>query len=175
MIFHPTPLPGLIRISAEPRGDERGAFARLYCPQEFAAAGLGGFVPQQLNLSRNPARHTLRGLHYQDAPYAEDKLVRVVRGRIFDVAVDLRPASPTYRRWQGFDLSEANLEALFIPKGFAHGFITLEPDTDILYQMGQIHVPGQARGLRYDEPAIGVDWPAAPAVVGEADLNWPRL
>ncbi|MDB5438160.1 MAG: dTDP-4-dehydrorhamnose 3,5-epimerase, partial [Caulobacteraceae bacterium] len=111
----------------------------------------------------------------QDAPHAEDKLVRVMRGRMFDVAVDLRPASPTYRRWEGFELSAENLEALFIPQGFAHGFLTLEPDTDILYQMGQRHVPGQARGIRYDDPAIGVAWPAAPAVIGPADLAWPGL
>lgn len=175
MIFHPTVLAGLIRIAADPRVDPRGAFARFYCPEEFAAAGLGAFTPQQLNLSRNPALHTLRGLHYQDPPHAEDKLVRVVRGRIFDVAVDLRPGSPTYRQWAGFELTAEGMEALFIPQGFAHGFLTLEPDTDILYQMGQIHVPGQGRGLRYDDPAIGVTWPALPAVIGEADLTWPVL
>lgn len=175
MLFHPTPIAGVVRIEAEPKGDARGSFARLYCPSEFAAAGLGDFAPTQVNLSRNPVMHTLRGLHYQDPPFAEAKLVRAVRGRAFDVAVDLRPDSPTYRLWTALELSAGRMDAVFIPEGCAHGFITLEPDTELLYQMGRMYEPGQARGLRYDDPAIGVAWPAAPAVIGDADLNWPRL
>lgn len=172
MRFVPTHIPGVVEVRAEPQTDPRGAFARLYCPDEFAAAGIA-FTPTQVNLSTNPARGTLRGLHFQDPPFAEAKLVRAVRGRAFDVAVDLRPESPAYRRWAAVELDAAAMNAVFIPEGCAHGFLTLEDDTDLLYQMGRRHEPGHARGYRYDDPAFGIEWPAEVRVIGEGDLIWP--
>lgn len=174
MIVYATPLAGLLRIEIEPHHDERGFFARLYGAREFAAAGIP-FTSHDVNLSRSRERHTLRGLHYQDPPHAEAKLVRVVRGRVFDVAVDLRPESPTCRQWFGMELSAERHEALLIPEGFAHGFMTLEPDTDFLYQMSCPFTPGQGRGIRFDDPAIGVVWPAPPSIMSEADRIWPLL
>lgn len=174
MIAHATPLAGLLRIEIEPHHDERGFFARLYGSREFAQAGIP-FASHDVNLSRSRERYTLRGLHYQEAPFAEAKLVRVVRGRVYDVAVDLRPASPTWRQWFGMELCAERHEALLIPEGFAHGFMTLEPDTDFLYQMSCPFTPGQGRGIRFDDPAIGVIWPAPPAVMSDADRNWPYL
>lgn len=175
MRFLPTAIAGVTIVEAEPRADERGLFARLYCPVEFAAAGLGHFTPTQVNLSRNTARHTLRGMHFQDPPRAEAKLVRVTRGRIFDVAVDLRPDSATYLRWTGTELDGTGLRGLFIPEGCAHGFLTLEPETDVFYQMGRNFEPGFGRGLRHDDPALGIVWPAAPEVIDDKDRNWPLL
>ncbi|MDB5533112.1 MAG: dTDP-4-dehydrorhamnose 3,5-epimerase [Hyphomicrobiales bacterium] len=174
MRFTPTKIAGVFHIELEPHHDERGFFARAYCAKEFAGAGID-FVSTQINLSRNTARHTLRGMHYQDAPYAEAKVIRPVRGSVFDVAVDLRPDSATYLQWTAQTLSAERGDAMFIPEGCAHGFLTLEAETDVLYQMGRPYVPGQARGLRYDDPAIAVEWPASPAVVGAQDLAWPLL
>jgi dTDP-4-dehydrorhamnose 3,5-epimerase len=175
MRFTPTAIPGVTIIEATPHADSRGLFARLYCPVEFEAAGLGFFQPTQVNLSRNTALHTLRGLHYQDPPHAEAKLVRVMRGRIFDVAVDLRPESATYLRWTGVELDDRGLRGLLIPEGCAHGFITLAPETDILYQMGRNFEPSFGKGLRYDDPRLGIEWPAPPAVIDEKDGRWPLL
>lgn len=172
MIFTPTTIPGCVLVDPEPRADARGFFARLFCPEEFAAAG-HPFTRVQASLSRNPTRHTLRGLHWQDPPHAESKLVHVTRGRVHDVVVDLRPDSPAYRRWLAFDLDAENARALLVPAGCAHGFLTLEPDTDVLYEIDRAYVPGVARGARYDDPAFGIDWPAPPALVGAADLAWP--
>jgi dTDP-4-dehydrorhamnose 3,5-epimerase len=172
MRFEPTEIPGVVRIEAEPRGDARGAFARLHCPEEFAAAGYP-FAPAQTSLSRNPAAGTLRGLHYQPAPHAEVKLVRVTRGRMFDVAVDLRPDSPTHRRWTAAELSADNLAALLIPEGVAHGFLTLEPDTDVLYQISPGYRPGHEAGVRWDDPAFAIAWPARPQVISERDAGYP--
>jgi len=174
MKFAPTALPGVARVSIERVADGRGFFARLHDPQEFAAAGLP-FAPLQTSLSRNDAAFTLRGLHFQAPPYEEAKLVRVVRGAAYDVVVDLRRDSPTYRRWIAATLSAENGEALLIPAGCAHGFLTLEASTDVLYQIDRGYVPGHARGLRYDDPAIGVEWPAPPRVIAPADLGWPGL
>jgi len=172
--FAPTDLPGVIRIIPQRIADERGFFARLYCPEEFAAAGYA-FAPVQMNLSRNRLAHTLRGLHFQSEPFAEGKIVRVVRGAVFDVVVDLRSDSPTYRRWTSALLSAENGEALLVPAGCAHGFLTLEDETDVLYQMDRLYEPGHARGLRYDDPALAIAWPAAPRVIAPADLAWPAL
>lgn len=171
MRFEETELPGVWHIEAEPHGDARGLFARLYCPQEFAAAGID-FTPRQVNLSTNVERHTLRGLHFQKSPHAEAKLVRVVQGRCWDVAIDLRPG-PTRGRWIARELSADRMNALFLPEGIAHGFLTLAPDTHILYQMGRDYVPGQADGLRWDDPDLGIDWPAVPAVIADKDRTWP--
>jgi dTDP-4-dehydrorhamnose 3,5-epimerase len=170
--FAPTEISGVIEIAAEPRADARGFFARIYCPQEFAAAGIS-FTSTQINLSRNDRLHTLRGMHWQDPPYAEAKLVRVTRGAIHDVVIDLRRESPTFRRWIARRLDANSANALFIPEGCAHGFLTHEPDTDVLYQMSRPYVGRQARGLRYDDPGFAISWPAVPDMIGEADLAWP--
>jgi dTDP-4-dehydrorhamnose 3,5-epimerase len=159
-------------VDVEPRSDARGSFARLHCPDEFAAAG-HPFTPAQTSLSRNPQAGTLRGMHHQPAPQAEAKLVRAVRGRIFDVAVDLRPASPTHRRWTATELSAENARALLIPEGVAHGFLTLEADTDVLYQISPAFQPGHEAGVRWNDPAFGIAWPAAPTLISERDAGYP--
>jgi dTDP-4-dehydrorhamnose 3,5-epimerase len=171
--FTPTEVAGVLRVSPEPAHDIRGLFARLYCPAEFAAAGLGDFRPTQVNLSRNTAARTLRGMHVQAPPHAEAKLVRVVQGRAYDVALDLRPDSPTYRRWTATVLAANTMEALFIPEGCAHGFLTLEPATDVLYQMGRPYEPGFGQGVRWDDPAFRIAWPAQPDVIDARDTAWP--
>lgn len=172
MRFTPTKIAGVTVVDIEPRSDERGAFARLQCPDEFAAAGLP-FEPAQTSLSRNPRALTLRGLHYQPAPYAEIKLVRAVRGRMFDVAVDLRPDSPTWRQWTASELSAENGRALLIGEGIAHGFLTLEPDTDVLYQISPKFEAGYEAGVRWDDPAFAIQWPAAPALISPRDAAYP--
>jgi dTDP-4-dehydrorhamnose 3,5-epimerase len=172
MIFRETPLPGVVVVEPEPVRDARGAFARLHCPDEFARAGWP-FGPVQTSLSHNARALTLRGMHYQAAPYAETKLVRVVRGRAFDVAVDLRPDSPTHRRWTAVELDPASARAVLIPEGIAHGFLTLEDDTDVLYQIAPAYTPGHDRGVRWDDPAFAIDWPARPAVISDRDAAYP--
>jgi dTDP-4-dehydrorhamnose 3,5-epimerase len=170
--FIETEISGVFDVEADAHRDKRGFFARIYCPEEFAAAGIE-FQSTQINLSRNLARFTLRGMHWQDPPFAEAKLVRVTSGAAHDVVIDLRAESPTFRRWIARRLDAERANALFIPEGCAHGFLTLELQTDIVYQMSRSFVPGHARGLRWDDPAIGIDWPAEPAVIGAADLAWP--
>ena len=172
MRFLETDIPGVRLIEAEPNTDLRGSFTRIFCPNELAAAGID-FTPVQVNLSRNPATFTLRGLHYQEPPRAEAKLVRVTRGAIFDVALDLRTESPTYRRWTGARLDAGAMTALFIPEGCAHGYLTLEPDTDVLYQMSRLFEPGWGCGVRWDDPAFGIDWPARPSVILGRDADYP--
>ena len=172
MRFAETGIAGVVVVDIEPRQDERGAFARLQCPDEFAAAG-HPFAPAQTSLSRNPTAGTLRGMHYRPAPHAEVKLVRVVRGRMFDVALDLRPASPTYRRWVSEALSADNARALLIPEGVAHGFLTLDPDTDVLYQISPAFQPGPEAGVRWDDPAFAIAWPAKPALISPRDATYP--
>jgi dTDP-4-dehydrorhamnose 3,5-epimerase len=172
MRFTATAIAGVVVVDVEPRTDERGAFARLHCPDEFAAAG-HPFVPAQTSLSRNPQAGTLRGLHYQPAPHAETKLVRCVRGRIFDVAVDLRRDSPTQRRWTATELSAENGRALLIPQGVAHGFLSLEPDTDVVYQITPAYSPGHEAGVRWDDPAFAIAWPAAPRQISPRDAAYP--
>lgn len=172
MRFRPLDIPGVVHIEAEPHVDERGFFARIYCPHEFAAAGID-FTPQQHNLSRNTERFTLRGMHFQALSHPESKLVRATRGRIYDVALDLRPESPTFRRWAAVELSAERADALFIPPGVAHGFLTLEAETDVLYIMGAMHVAGAGQGVRWNDPAFAIDWPAAPAVISARDAAYP--
>lgn len=174
MRFAGTAIAGVVRVEWEPRGDDRGSFARLHCPDEFAAAG-HPFEPAQTSLSRNPVLGTLRGMHYQPAPHGETKLVRVVRGAVFDVAVDVRPGSPTYRQWTGVELSAENGVALLIPEGVAHGFLTLEADTDVLYQITPKYVGGHEAGVRWDDPAFGIAWPARPALMSERDAGYPLM
>jgi dTDP-4-dehydrorhamnose 3,5-epimerase len=171
MRFSPSRVPGVLVVDVEAHADDRGSFARLQCPDEFSSAG-HPFSPAQTSLSRNPAAGTLRGLHYQPAPFAEAKLVRTVRGRMFDVAVDLRPDSPTFRQWVGEELSADNGRALFIPQGVAHGFLTLEPDTDVLYQISPKFEPGHEAGVRWNDPAFAITWPIQPSLISERDATY---
>ena len=172
MIFTATELPGATLIDPEPRADARGSFARIYCEREFEARGLPSRMVQS-NVSVSHRAGTLRGMHWQAAPHQEDKLVRCVRGAIWDAIVDIRPGSPTYCRWIGIELSEANGRMLLVPKGYAHGFITLSDDTVVCYQMSEFYAPGFERGARPDDPAFGIAWPMPPDVVAEKDLAWP--
>jgi dTDP-4-dehydrorhamnose 3,5-epimerase len=172
MRFSETAIAGVVVVDIEPSEDARGAFARLHCPAEFADAG-HPFIPVQTSLSRNPHPRTLRGMHYQPAPYAETKLVRAVSGRMFDVALDLRVGSPTYRRWTSAELSAENGRALLVPQGVAHGFLTLEPDTDVLYQISPAFQPGHETGVRWNDAAFAIAWPAAPQVISERDAGYP--
>lgn len=167
-----TTLPGLWRLSAERLHDERGSFERLWCWQALAELGIA-FTPVQLSIARNPAAFTLRGLHWQAAPQAETKLVQVLRGRVFDVVVDLRPHSPMFGRWQSFTLDAAAEHGLLVPPGCAHGYLSLEPDSALLYAMDCNHTPAAARGLRWDCPALAIPWPAEPSIVSARDRAWP--
>jgi dTDP-4-dehydrorhamnose 3,5-epimerase len=171
MRFTETEIAGVAVVDIEPASDARGSFARLQCPDECAAAGRP-FTPAQTSLSRNPQLGTLRGMHYQRAPHAETKLVRCVRGRIFDVALDLRPDSLTHRRWTAAELSADNARALFIPQGVAHGFLTLEPDSDVLYQIAPRFEAGHEAGVRWDDPAFAIAWPMTPAIISERDAAY---
>lgn len=172
MTFRPTALPGVVEILSEAATDPRGAFLRSYCRSAFAAAGLD-FRPCQISLSENPRRHTLRGMHWQAPPAAETKLVRCLRGAVHDVALDLRPGSPTYGRSVAVTLSAEARNALFIPPGCAHGFLTLTEDVLLEYMMDAPHAPEHARGLRWDDPAFAIPWPAPPAVISDRDRSWP--
>ncbi len=174
MRFEPTRIAGLFAVRLEPAVDERGSFARLFCRDSFAAQGLADvFVQASLSVTRRAA--TLRGLHFQRAPHAEVKLVRCVRGAIFDVVADLRADSPSYLRWQGFDLAQAGDVALYIPQGCAHGFLTRTDDCEVLYQMSTPYVAEAASGVRFDDPALGVAWPEMPRLVADRDLAWPPI
>ena len=172
MRFTATDIDGVVIVDLDVISDERGSFSRLHCPEEFTAAG-HPFTPAQTSLSRNAKARTLRGMHYEAAPHAEAKLVRATRGAIFDVAVDLRTDSPTYLRWTGTELSATNGRALLVGKGMAHGFITLEDDTDVLYQIDRMFELGHGRGVRWNDPAFGIVWPATPQVMSERDGAYP--
>lgn len=172
MRFAETAIAGVVIVDIDPHTDERGLFARLQCPNEFAAAG-HAFSPVQVSLSRNPHLHTLRGMHYRPEGFAETKLVRVTRGRIHDVALDVRPGSATFGQWTAVELSAENARALLVPEGVAHGFLTLEPDTDIIYQIAPEYRAGPENGVRWNDPAFGIEWPAAPAVIGARDAAYP--
>lgn len=171
MRFTATEIKGVVIVDLDVISDDRGSFSRLHCPEEFASAG-HPFVPAQSSLSRNAKARTLRGMHYEVARHAEAKLVRATRGAIFDVAVDLRTDSPTYLRWAGTKLSAQNGRALLIGRGMAHGFITLEDDTDVLYQIDRIFEPGHGRGVRWNDPRFGIEWPATPLVISERDAAY---
>jgi dTDP-4-dehydrorhamnose 3,5-epimerase len=172
MIFTPTQLPGATLIEPQPHADDRGWFARVYCEREFEAHGLPSRMVQA-NMSLSRRAHTLRGLHWQAAPHGEDKLVRCVRGAIWDVIVDIRPHSPTYCRSLGVELSESNGRMLLVPKGFAHGFITLCDGAAVSYLMSQFHAPAAARGARHDDPAFGIEWPVPVGEMSDKDRAWP--
>ncbi len=171
MIFIETELKDAYIIDIEPREDQRGFFARTWCQQEFSAHNLTTTIAQA-NMSYNRHKGTLRGMHYQRPPYAETKLVRCTRGAIYDVIIDLRPDSPSYKRWIGVELTADNRRALFVPEGFAHGFQTLADHSDVMYQVSQFYTPGAEGGIRYDDPAFGIHWPIEVAVISEKDAGW---
>jgi dTDP-4-dehydrorhamnose 3,5-epimerase len=170
--FISTLIPGVVRIEPEPQIDERGSFARTYCESTFHAHGLEP-VGIQCNISVNAKRGTLRGLHYQAPPAEEAKLVRCVRGRLFDVAVDLRPDSPAFRQWLGVELDAGEGQALYIPRGCAHGFLTLADDTALYYHMGTEYAPDLARGVRWNDPAFAIAWPFEPLHISARDAAFP--
>ncbi len=202
MLFTETKLKGAFLIEPEKLEDERGFFARSFCAREFEEHGLNPRVVQ-CNISYNVRKGTLRGMHYQVAPYEEAKLVRCTTGGIYDVIIDLRPNSNTYCQWIGFELSSPRsplptncsplaahssqptahcspltahcYRMLYVPEGFAHGFLTLQDNTEVFYQMSEFYAPDTARGLRWNDPAFGIEWPLEPAVLSEKDRNYPEF
>ena len=174
MIYNYTQISGVILIESERQSDPRGYFARTYCAEEFRDLGLCAQFAQ-CSTSFNATRGTLRGLHYQAAPAAEAKLVRCVQGALFDVAVDIRPESPTFGQWFGAPLTAANGHMLYIPEGCAHGFQTLVDDTEILYQISVPYEADLSRGIRWDDPEIAIDWPQKEAILSERDQTLPRF
>ncbi|GAB2582982.1 dTDP-4-dehydrorhamnose 3,5-epimerase [Ramlibacter solisilvae] len=172
MNFKPTPLPGAVLVETQPHEDDRGWFARVYCEREFAAHGLPARMVQG-NLSLTQRTGTLRGMHWQAPPHEEDKLVRCVHGSIWDVIVDIRPASATCCQWFGVELSESNGRMLLVPKGFAHGFVTLTDAAAVSYLMSEFYAPAAARGARHDDPAFGIEWPVQVKEMSDKDRCWP--
>jgi dTDP-4-dehydrorhamnose 3,5-epimerase len=196
MIFTPVlgsegiALEGAFVLDLQKHEDDRGFFARAWCQNEFEDHGLS---PRwvQANLAYSKNKGTLRGLHYQAAPYGEDKLMRCIRGAIYDVILDLRPESPTYSHWSGFELSSANHRALYVPQGFAHGYLTLVDDSEVFYPVSQFYTPGAERGIRWNDPAFAIDWPirghasdgrgesaghyiaVGELILSDKDRNWP--
>jgi len=208
MLFTETKLKGAYIIDLEKLQDERGFFARSWCQREFEAHGLNPRLAQ-CNISFNSKKGTLRGMHYQTKPFEEAKLVRCVRGSIYDVIIDIRPDSATYRQWIGVELSSPRFhlpssispfpvdsspltahgspstahslqlttgyKMLYIPEGFAHGFLTLEDDTEVFYQMSEFYSPESARGIRWNDPAFGIHWPLEPQVISDRDRSYPNF
>jgi dTDP-4-dehydrorhamnose 3,5-epimerase len=173
VIFTETELPGAFVIDPEPREDERGFFARVWDRSEFEQHGLSTAI-SQCNVAYNRAGSTLRGMHYQAAPHAEVKLVRCTRGAVYDVIVDVRPDSPTHLRWIGVELTAENGRMLYVPEGFAHGYQTLEDRTETHYQVSAAYEPTAERGLRWDDPAVGIVWPEAEQrIISDKDRAWP--
>ncbi len=174
MTFTPTPLHGCYTISLTPFGDERGWFARTYCKKEFAAIGhTAEWV--QLNHSFTAAKGTIRGMHYQLPPFTEIKMVRCIAGAVYDVVVDLRAGSPSFLQWTGVELSAGNQQMLYIPAGFAHGFQALTSDAALLYHHSAYYTPGAEGGLRYNDPAINIQWPQEATLLSDRDLNHPLI
>jgi dTDP-4-dehydrorhamnose 3,5-epimerase len=172
MKFHSTRLRDTYLIQLEPARDNRGFFARTFCAEEFTAYGLEINYPQH-SLSFSAHKGTLRGMHYQRDRHSEAKLVRCTQGAILDVVIDIRPDSPTYRRWQEFELSSVNGHQLYIPKGFAHGFQTLTDDVEVNYLVSAAYKPESAHGIRYNDPAFAISWPLPVTEISEKDLHWP--
>ena len=168
MTFHETRLSGVWEIDIAPEHDERGFFARSWCRNEFESRGLNPTVAQ-CSISFNPSKGTLRGLHYQKAPHGETKLVRCTQGAIYDVVVDLRLHSPTFTKWTAATLTGANHRMIYVPQGCGHGFLTLEDDTEVFYQISEFFHPGSARGVRWNDPRFQIDWPVRPDVISERD------
>jgi dTDP-4-dehydrorhamnose 3,5-epimerase len=172
VIFKQTALPGAFLIELEKHQDERGFFARSWCQREFSAHGLN---PQlaQCNVSLNREKGTLRGLHYQNYPHEETKLVRCTSGAIYDVIVDLRPSSPSFKQYVGVVLSAKDHTMLYVHEGLAHGFETLQDNSEVLYQMSEFYVPEAGQGVRWNDPAFNIEWPSPPVVISERDRNYP--
>ncbi len=174
MQFHSTPLAGAYSISLEPFVDERGLFARTFCQREFAAIGHDkDFV--QFNHSRNTHKGTIRGLHYQNPPHAEIKLIRCIKGAVYDVLVDVRKHSPTFLQHFGIELSAENMLMIYIPEGFAHGFQTLKDDTELIYHHTAFYTPGAESGLKFDDSRLDIKWPLPPTIISEKDQNNPSV
>ena len=174
MIFNETEIKGVYLIEPEFIEDDRGYFTRTFCEAEFARVGIN-FHPVQSNISYNKKAYTLRGMHFHAPPYEETKLVRCSAGKIFDVAVDIRVGSPSFKKWVGFELSRKNGRALLIPAGCAHGFLTFEDDSEVFYQMSPVYTPGHDRGFRWNDPAIGINWPGEPKVISKKDRELGNL
>jgi len=172
MKFTETPLKGAHIIELEKRGDGRGFFARFYCEREYRAQGLNHHIVQ-INNSLSRIKGTLRGMHYQLAPRAEDKVIRCLRGALFDAIIDLRPDSPTFLKHFTVELTAENRTMLYVPKGFAHGFLTLTEDTESFYLVTEFYSPELERGVRYNDPKIGIRWPMEPVVISDKDRNLP--
>jgi dTDP-4-dehydrorhamnose 3,5-epimerase len=172
MIITPLKISGAFQIDIERADDERGFFARCFCREDLCAHGID-FPVAQCSISGNRARHTLRGMHYQEPPHGETKLVRCTAGCIWDCIVDLRPGSPTYRQWSALELSAANRRTLLVPECCAHGFLTLTADAEVFYMISSSYEPLSARGVRWDDPAFGIDWPAPPEVISDKDRSYP--
>jgi dTDP-4-dehydrorhamnose 3,5-epimerase len=174
MIFTESALAGAYFVDMERIEDERGFFARSYCADEFAALHLSAAL-RQCSVSFNAKRGTLRGMHYQAPPHAEEKLVRCTSGAIFDVIVDIRAESPTHRRWVGTELTAGNRRSLYIPEGFAHGFVTLTDDAEVFYMISVPYAPSFSCGIRWNDPALGIEWPVEPSVVSARDAGYALL
>jgi dTDP-4-dehydrorhamnose 3,5-epimerase len=173
VIFTETELPGAFVIDLERRDDPRGFFARAWCANEFAQHGLSTRLVQA-NLSFNDEAGTVRGMHFQREPAAEAKVIRATRGAIFDAIIDLRPDSPTFKRWIGVELTADNRRALYVPEGFAHGYQTLVPDTETFYLVSEFYTPEAEGGVRWNDPAFGIDWPSPEnPILSEKDASWP--
>ncbi|HEY7230947.1 MAG TPA: dTDP-4-dehydrorhamnose 3,5-epimerase [Pseudolabrys sp.] len=174
MRFTPMALSGAYLIQLEPRVDARGTFARAFCAHEFAAKGLtASFV--QANISSNVRAGTVRGLHFQNAPHTETKLVQCVKGSVYDVIVDIRKESATYLRWAGVELSDSNGAMMYVPAGFAHGYQTLSDGANVLYLVSEFYAPEAEGGLRYSDPKLEIEWPLAVSDISEKDGRWPLL
>lgn len=170
MWFTELSLDGAYQIEPDPYEDDRGLFARVFCKEEFSQKGLATQMVQS-NTSFNPHEGTLRGMHFQRPPHREAKLVRCTRGSIFDVMIDLRPGSPTHTEWYGAELTEDNRRMLYVPEGFAHGFLTLEPQTEVFYQVSEFYAPEAEGGVRWNDPTFDIDWPTDPQIISKKDRN----
>jgi dTDP-4-dehydrorhamnose 3,5-epimerase len=174
MTFHETKLPGVFEIHLEPKPDERGFFARSWCQKEFERSGLSPKLVQ-CSISFKARKGTLRGVHYQAGPHAEAKLVRCTKGAIYDVVVDLRPQSPTYKDWIAVELTAANRNMVYVAEGCGHSFLTLEDETEVFYQMSEFYNSESARGVRWDDPAFQIVWPDQVKVMSERDRTYPNF
>jgi len=174
MHFIETDIPGAMAIDPSPHQDDRGRFMRAWCVREFAEHGIA-FSPVQANMGFSTRRGTVRGMHFQEAPAVEAKLVRCTRGSIFDVALDLRPESSSYGKWCGAELSAENGRMLYVPEGCAHGYQTIEEDTEMYYMTSEFYTPGAVRGVRFDDPEFSIRWPLPVTVVSEQDRSWPLV
>lgn len=170
MIFSPTKIPDVLIVELEKREDARGYFARAWCESEFADHDLPRFV--QTNMSMSRQKGTIRGLHYQLAPHGEAKYMRCIRGAIFDVVLDIRPDSPTFKQWFGIELTAENRKAVFVPEGLPHAYQALTDEAEVIYSTSCMYTPGAERGIRWNDPTFTIEWPVRQAIVSEKDSNW---